>query len=394
MAAVKLIPMTQVSLKTIVFVLLFFSIGPVISAEDRLIQEDIYFDGYTHALRYSIDGTAAAGADTITWYEGRFELRSIAEGPECFVVPGDMEWITCIITGTDGKKTTETFRVARDLPGSQRRDLSTVYLTLPKPGSAVILSGNPDSILGPDQNGAVLVNQNDGFLFYRLYAPGYYKFSLGTPEGPRLYKVFVSPVDSVYTDRVDRDWYYTQFNTTTTSNCGPTVVSMGITWATGQDVPVAEVRQIIGWHGTGAVNFRQMKQVLARYGVESEIVPLKGAEQIFTAIANDCLVGMLYDMSGISFQPNPRKNLFDQYYRDKGGHYLTLKGYSKDKRYFIIYDPIPSDWSYNAGRYSDGDSMYGRNRYYRVEELLNASTSSEILIIKRSGDISFTRLFK
>lgn len=131
-----------------------------------------------------------------------------------------------------------------------------------------------------------------------------------------------------------------------------------------------------------------MKQVLATYGVESEIVPLEGAEQIFNAIDNDCLVGMLYDMSGISYQRNPRKNLFDQYYRDKGGHYLALKGYSKDKRYFVIYDPIPSDWSYNAGRYSDEESMYGRNRYYRVDELLNASTSHEILIIKRSGALA------
>lgn len=132
----------------IIYLLLFFSTVFMASAQDRLIREEVYFDGYSYALRYSVDGIARTAPENITWYAGRFKSQPITEGPECFVIPDAAGWITCTITGTDGKKRAETLRVVTDLPGSPDRDLSTVYLTLPKPGSALILKGNPDSMAG------------------------------------------------------------------------------------------------------------------------------------------------------------------------------------------------------------------------------------------------------
>ena len=74
-------------------------------------------------------------------------------------------------------------------------------------------------------------------------------------------------------------------------------------------------------------------------------------------------------------------NLFGQYYIDSGGHYLMIKGYSLDKRYFVVYDPIPSDWVANSKRYADGMSMYGRNRYYDVDELFTSLRAPQVLEI-------------
>ena len=46
-----------------------------------------------------------------------------------------------------------------------------------------------------------------------------------------------------------------------------------------------------------------------------------------------------------------------------------------------MYDPIPSDWIGNAKRYADGQSMFGRNRYYDVDELFAALRSPRVLEI-------------
>jgi len=67
-----------------------------------------------------------------------------------------------------------------------------------------------------------------------------------------------------------------------------------------------------------------------------------------------------------------KENLVGRYYDDATGHYCIVKGYTLDKKYFIIYDPIPSDWVENSERYKDGVSMIGKNRYYSAQELFKA----------------------
>ncbi len=65
--------------------------------------------------------------------------------------------------------------------------------------------------------------------------------------------------------------------------------------------------------------------------------------------------------------------------------YVVVKGYSKDGRYLIVYDPVPSDWSSNSMRYADGISMIGRNRYYDAGEVVRALRGGEVLEILGSG---------
>jgi hypothetical protein len=52
-----------------------------------------------------------------------------------------------------------------------------------------------------------------------------------------------------------------------------------------------------------------------------------------------------------------------------------------DKQYFIIYDPIPADWTENDQRYHDQESMWGRNRYYPAEELFEALRRNTVIEI-------------
>lgn len=282
---------------------------------------------------------------------------------------------------------TGPFYILKDIPGPEKNiqtHTDIAYITTQQPDSIVCISGIPTEISMSSDSEIIREYSFDDFTFLSFSQPGYYHFDVKNQKhSPHTYNIFVSPVNSVHTDRIDLDWYYTQFRTITTSNCGPTVVSMALAWARALDISVPRVREIIGWQGSGAVNFQQMQQVLYMHGVDSEIRDFTDKEQIFDLISEDKLVCISYNMAGLTYQPRPRENFFDQYYIDHGGHYLALKGYSADKKYFIIYDPIPSDWQENRERYADGVSMYGRNRYYDADELVRSFTKPQILVVSR-----------
>ena len=254
-----------------------------------------------------------------------------------------------------------------------------VYLSLPETRAHFAVPGRIVSDVS--DTGLVEVVNGGGTTVLRADVAGFFFVTSVDEEDTFNTNVFVSPVPTYHVDRTDRDWYYTQFRTFTTSNCGPSVVSMGISWAKGAEVPVSTVRSHVGWTGSGAVNMSELKSVLDIYDVSSRLHWVETPDEIFAMLDAGNLVGVVYDMAGISFTENAADNLFGQYYIDAGGHYLMLKGYSLDRKYFVVYDPIPSDWTENAGRYGDGASMYGRNRYYDVEELFESLRSRQILEI-------------
>ncbi len=295
-------------------------------------------------------------------------------------------YISFSYISAEGGKTSSPFIRLEGHP-SDNQLMENVYVTLDEPDQVIAFNGLPDEIRSPETGHPYeFVSSYSDVFFFRLFSPGYYEFR-SSPDSSYYQNcnVFVSPVKSVHTDRTDMDWYFTQFRTTTTSNCGPTVVSMGIAWAKGEIFPVQEVREAVGWQGSGAVSFEEMQEVLASKGIKSEIVDYENPQQIFRLIDHDNLVGISYNMAGVSLQKDPGNNMFDQYYVDHGGHYLAVKGYTFDEKYFIIYDPIPSDWTENRERYSDGISMYGRNRYYLVDELVKSFIRQQILIIYRDN---------
>ncbi len=232
----------------------------------------------------------------------------------------------------------------------------------------------PMEILGTDSGSSV----------FKPTRPGYFGFDVN--EGGSIHRVyvFVSPMDSVHSDRTDVNWYRTQFNTGTQSNCGPTVAAMAVTWATGSYVPVSAIRQELGWTGNGGTNFSDIMKTASQHGVTSSLVRISRQQDIFDIIDRGNIAIILYNSGGPKYvKGRPSENFIGRYYYDSVGHYIVIKGYSKDKQYFVVYDPIPSDWGSNSFRYADGISMIGRNRYYGSRELFSSLSRYEVIEISR-----------
>ncbi len=319
-------------------------------------------------LEWSVDGSPAGSGREVFVAFDRPGRRSIG-----------------VVASLGGSVLSSARRVIDAVPIGEFVAGEVIYLSLPHTGSLFAVPGTVVDVRGDDSADSTmsLLGEAGGASVVRAETGGF--FLVTSRSGAETYEtnVFVSPVPSMHVDRVDRDWYYTQFRTRTTSNCGPSIVSMGIAWALGRDVPVASVRSLIGWKGAGAVSMNELKSVLDEHGVTSRLHSIESPDVIFDLLDRGSLVGVVYDMAGISFTEEASRNLFGQYYVDSGGHYLLIKGYSLDREYFVVYDPIPSDWITNSRRYGDGRSMFGRNRYYDVDELFAALRSRRIIEIRR-----------
>jgi hypothetical protein len=226
------------------------------------------------------------------------------------------------------------------------------------------------------------------FTRVRFTRPGFYGLTVQEKgRAEQYYSVFVSPLPTVHTDAAgaDFDWYRTQFNTGTTSNCGPASVAMGVAWSTGEHLPVSSVREAVGWQGEGATSFEELIKVLKDQGISAAISPIRGVQNIRDVIDTGGIAVVLFHTGGIgTARGDPAQDLFGKYYNDSVGHYIVIKGYSLDGEYFVIYDPIPSDWSFNSFRYGDDLSMIGRNRYYSSAELLRSLRRADMIAISRS----------
>lgn len=260
------------------------------------------------------------------------------------------------------------------------------FITLRKPGEIFSIRGEIIEINGTREfeDTAELIERSSRESFYKaLKAGSFHVVSKSEIEEFDTY-IFVSPMDSVHSDRQDINWYRTQFNSGTISNCGPTVVSMGIGWALGKYVSVSEVRGQIGWEGDGSTSFEDLITTLARNDVTAYLKSVNSVDDICDLIDRNKIAIILYFTGGItSVKGDPGEDLVGQYYIDAVGHYIIIKGYSKDKDYFVVYDPIPSDWATNSKRYDDGISMIGRNRYYPAKELFDSLRRKEIIVLSQ-----------
>jgi LysM repeat protein len=280
---------------------------------------------------------------------------------------------------------------------------NTVYITVPHPGAYPTgdqrfitlddvgqpfdVDGEISSVLGydsVDSSPIVRAGSDAGVQTYAANKAGFFNVTVDKGgETSRIY-LFVSPIPSRQIDRADVDWYRTQFNTGTQSNCGPSVVSMAIGWARGDYVPVASVREAVGWHGDGGIGFEDMIRVLSAHGVHAELAPVWNAEDVRRIIDQGKIAVFLYNTRSVHRATgDPLQNLFGSYYTDNVGHYVLIKGYSLDGKWFVVYDPIPSDWASNSARYGDGISMIGRNRYYAVSDLFATIRLNSVLVISR-----------
>jgi LysM repeat protein len=276
-------------------------------------------------------------------------------------------------------------------PGSVVEHSTTKFVTLSSPdeyfvvyGSIVKVARYQDIDLAP-----LDLSESDSFLTkVRFTKPGFYGITaVEANNTEQYYSVFVSPVPTVHADAPTENynWYRTQYNTGTQSNCGPASVSMAIGWAQGEYFSVSSVRQSIGWTGDGGTSFEELIRVIRDQDVAAMVQPLRTVQQIKDVIDSGSIAIILFHTSGIKTSPaDPSEDLFGKYYNDSTGHYIVVKGYSLDGKYLVIHDPIPSDWGVNSFRYGDEISMIGKNRYYPAAELLKALRRNDMIVVPRT----------
>jgi PKD repeat protein len=276
-------------------------------------------------------------------------------------------------------------------PASMVEHSTTKFVTLSSPDEYFVVSGaivkvaryaNIDSVLD--------LSESDQFLTKaRFKKTGYYGVTVRESSGKeQYYSVFVSPIPTVHVDleTSNFNWYRTQYNSGTPSNCGPASASMGISWGTGRYFPVSSVRQAIGWQGDGSTSFEELLAVIKNQSVSASLQPLRTMQDIKNVIDSGSIAIILFHTDGVkTARRDPESDLFGKYYNDSVGHYVVVKGYSMNGEYLVIHDPIPSDWSSNSFRYADEISMMGRNRYFNTNEVLRSLRRHDMIVVPGSS---------
>jgi hypothetical protein len=272
-------------------------------------------------------------------------------------------------------------------PSSTGEQSTIQFVTLSSLDEYFVVDGTIKSVARyPNMEDALDLSESDRFLTkVRFKKSGYFGITVQERSGKeQYYSIFVSPIPTMHVDYVttNSNWYRTQFNTGTPSNCGPASAAMGISWATGRYFPVSGVRQAIGWQGDGSTSFDELIRVMKNQGVNASLKPLRVAQDIKEVIDSGSIAIILFLTSGVRMsRQNPAIDPFGRYYNDSVGHYVVIKGYSLNGEYFVVNDPIPSDWSGNSFRYADEISMMGRNRYFPADEVLRSLRRNEMVVV-------------
>ena len=263
-----------------------------------------------------------------------------------------------------------------------RKRANSHYLTLSRPGDSINLNQWIDgsgSGYQAYQNPVLFEEVGNGLL--KALKGGYTRINVQEQNTTHSLFTFVSPFPSVHSREPDYNWYKTQFGTGILGNCGPSVVAMSSFWASGIDTSVTSVRAEIGLpFSNGAINFEHMLQPLRKRSVTYRFQKVRRSDDIRAVIDRGNIAILLIHTSKIA-RAKSVSDLVGRYYDDLTGHYIIVKGYTKDGKYFIVYDPIPSDWKNNPDRYEDGVSMLGRNRFYSTVQVMNALRRGNFLEI-------------
>lgn len=347
----------------------------VVSPNSLAIETDKQIDGNGITVHFSVKAPQGVTLSRWEWDLGNGRKSYRPDSFWTYEAPGTYT-VSLKATDADGVEyTAENIKIDVPHPGTYQSTLQQ-FMTLDSVDEPFTIRGGIEKYFPTDPKSTeppiYEVGSNpDGSIIYKATQPGYFSLEVNQDSVIHRYYFFVSPVDSKHSDRTDLNWYRTQFNTGMQSNCGPASTSMAISWATGEYIPVSSVRDEVGWTENGATSFEDLRKALTSHKVSSRITPVYTAEDLIDIIDRGNIAIILYNSGGPKYTRNPN-SFFGRYYFDAVGHYIIVKGYSKDHQYLVTYDPIPSDWSSNSFRYADGISMIGRNRYYGAKEIFSS----------------------
>ena len=335
----------------------------------------------TAPLKVSFSSNSSLVEGSFMWDMGTWDFSFEPNPVYTFSEPG-LYSVRLRVYGSSNTELAGNRITVRVHPGKHE---NSHFLTLSRPGDSINLNQWIDS--GGSgyqayQNPVLFEEAGSGLL--KAFKGGYTRILVQEQNTTHSLYTFVSPYPSVHSREPDFNWYKTQFGTGILGNCGPSVVAMSSFWASGIDTSVATVRAEIGLpFSNGAINFEHMLEPLRKRGVMYRFQNVRKSDDVREAIDRGNIAVLLIHTSKIA-KAKDISNLVGRYYNDSTGHYIIVKGYTKDGKYFIVYDPIPSDWKNNPVRYEDGVSMLGRNRFYPVTQVMNAMRRGDFLEIVRS----------
>ncbi|MDQ3855639.1 MAG: C39 family peptidase [Chloroflexota bacterium] len=183
---------------------------------------------------------------------------------------------------------------------------------------------------------------------------------------------------AVATDPLGNAWYRYQGEADSGLaagvNCGPASVAMAIQRYTGARVPVRDIRSAIPGESLGSTTMGELTSLLNQYGVRyrwsigepSDVRRALARGNPVMALVRMSAIHPGADYNGVSTSPTVRTGRYNDF---TGGHYLIIRGVSRDGRYYRVHDPLVFlPYGYAKYWYSD-HSPKGRDRLYPVEEV-------------------------
>jgi|GEM_PF-2322692 Bacterial surface proteins containing Ig-like domains len=183
-------------------------------------------------------------------------------------------------------------------------------------------------------------------------------------------------ITDAQSNNVSYEWYIDQGNTGvySSANCGPSSVTMAIKWSNQNFTKTAEdarnTYQPDGgwWYTYDIINYLTNNQT------PHYVAQILNASHLTSQLDNGNIAILCLDMYYVRHNSlADHEWRIDKFYytgSPKAGHFIVVKGYKivDGIIWFEVYDP----WS-TGQKYIDG-SLKGRNRYYRAEDIILATS--------------------
>jgi len=225
------------------------------------------------------------------------------------------------------------------------------------------------------------IGRSDQFRVLKATQSNFASLKLEFENYAHAVNLFVSPIASKNNTRPDIPWYKTQFKSGLDGKSGPACAAMAITWATGKEIDAGSIRNL-AIQANGTLGFNHIILALEKNSVKSQFTTIDMTSDLFNIIDRGNIAIVFFDLTQI--EPVKGKNLYGSCYTTADNeHFAIIKGYSLNRKYIIVNDPVPADMWVSADRSEPAENIAGRNRYYIADNLQKALRLKTVLEIYR-----------
>ncbi len=180
-------------------------------------------------------------------------------------------------------------------------------------------------------------------------------------------------LEASLSNNVDYEWYMDQMNTGTYSNvnCGPATVTMAIKWVDEAFEKTPEDARNTYRPGGGWWYTDDIINYLNSYSISNITLSMNESDLLIDELEKNNIIILCLDMYYISDQVKDEWRINRFYVVDdkEWGHFIVIKGYKKvdNQILYEVYDP------YSFGATYNDQTLKGRNRYYKRDEIDDAT---------------------